>query len=131
MKKNLEQVRAQNALATFNPANRTRFRGKADGKIISGLPNHLINHGLLAMIAYGYSDKGHQFIFDAVAKHLADERIGIAPRNCETMEDLARFLTSEGATSDSLKRATAETMRFLQYAKRFSGESGNREDEAQ
>ena len=117
---NLEQIRARNAL-TFAKKDGHKIVGPQGGEVIKKLPPHILNHGLLATAAYSFSEKeGWQITFDAIAKHLADPDIDIVP--AEKVNDrasLMEYLTATTTTSEVLKLATAETMAWLQYARRF------------
>lgn len=117
--KNLEQIRARNALAL---ANETTLQGKQGGDMIKKVPSLILNHGLLATAAFSYSEKpsgAWVTLFGAITKHLADPDIAILPTGLSNRDQLMDFLTSKEATSDLLKRATAETMSWLAYARRF------------
>jgi hypothetical protein len=116
---NLEQVRARNAL-TFATQHGRNVTGAQGGEVIKKLPPHILNHGLLATAAYSFTEKqGWQLTFDAIARHLADPAIAIAPTSVNDRASLMNFLTDKSATSETLKLATAETMAWLQYARRF------------
>jgi hypothetical protein len=114
---NLEQVRARNALAF---ANKGLVSGEKGGEVIKKISPLIQNHGLLATAAYSFSEKeGWKKVFDAIAQHLADNEIAIVKSGCTTREHLMNFLTSTEASSETLKLATAETMAWLTYARRF------------
>lgn len=115
---NLEQVRARNALK-FAKDNGRNVTGSQGGEVIKKLPSHILNHGLLATAAYSFTEKqGWQLTFDAIAQHLSDPDIAIL-KGARTRQDLMDQLTGKEATSEVLKLATAETMAWLQYARRF------------
>ena len=114
---NLEQVRARNAL-TF--AHSGAVSGKQGGEVIKKVSPLIMNHGLLATAAYSFSEKeGWQKVFDAIAAHLSDPAIGILPAGTNDHGKLMTCLTGKDATSELLKLATAETMAWLTYARRF------------
>jgi CRISPR-associated protein (Cas_Cmr5) len=114
---NLEQIRARNAL-TF--ADKGFVRGEEGGEVIKKVSPLIQNHGLLATAAYSFTEKtGWQKVFDAIAQHLADKDIGIVAPDCTDREQLMKFLTRKETTSETLKLATAETMAWLTYARRF------------
>lgn len=119
--KNLEQVRAYNAnLFAIEVGN--RVQGSQGGEVIKKIPPLILNHGLLATAAYSFSEKsdGWELVFDAIAKHLADPQVNIVPASkVKNREQLLDHLTAPEATSEMLKRATNETMAWLQYARRF------------
>jgi CRISPR/Cas system CMR-associated protein Cmr5 small subunit len=126
--KNLEQIRARNALAL---ANETNLQGKQGGDMIKKVPSLILNHGLLATAAFSYSEKNDAWVtlFGAITKHLADPEIAIFPPGHSTRDQLMSNLTGKDATSDLLKRATAETMAWLAFARRFVKKSKALRDE--
>lgn len=114
---NLEQIRARNAMAF---ASEGRLTGVQGGELIKKVPPLILNHGLLATVAYSYSEReGWVRVFDAIAAHLADPQIGILPENCTKRNEMMDFLTGSRATSETLKLATTEAMAWLTYARRF------------
>jgi hypothetical protein len=114
---NLEQIRARNVLAF---AKSGTISGKEGGEVIKKIPPLILNHGLLATAAYSFTEKeGWQKVFDAIARHLADKDIAIVPRSVTNRQTLMDHLTKEETTSETLKLATAESMAWLQYARRF------------
>lgn len=116
---NREQIRARNALDFANEHGRN-VAGPQGGEVIKKLPSHILNHGLLATAAYSFNEKqGWELTFDAIARHLSDKDIGLAPASVKNRSTLMAFLTDKAATSETLKLATAETMAWLQYARRF------------
>ncbi len=128
--KNLEQIRAAAALEV---ADRTT---KAD---VNKLPALIIANGLLAAAAFvnEKNDKGKpkrpemQAVISGAAVHLASRDIGIVP-NCTDADSLIRKLSDPNdtqANSTRLQRATAETLLFIGYVKRFATkEKSNGED---
>ena len=118
--KNLEQIRARNAL-NFAEQKRGQLGGKEGGKVITKLPSLILNHGLLATAAYSYTEdaRAWELIFDAIASHLADAEIRILPPQANGREKMMAFLTGNDATSETLKLATAEAMAWLAFARRF------------
>lgn len=114
---NLEQIRARNALKL---AQAGAVGGDQGGEVMKKIPPLIQNHGLLATAAYSWSEKeGWQATFDAIAAHLADSHIEILPKDCNNREKMVAHLTSPDATSETLRLATAETMAWLSYARRF------------
>ncbi|MGF1453524.1 MAG: type III-B CRISPR module-associated protein Cmr5 [Opitutales bacterium] len=117
--KNLEQIRAMNALtAAFDGS---RYSGQQDGQVIKKIPPIIKNHGLLAAAAFALGEKqqGWRNAFNAITRHLACAEIALVPKECSTVDDLIAFLTSERADSEVLKLATAETLAWFNYARRF------------
>lgn len=116
--KNLEQIRAANALA-FAKAGQN-MRGQQGGNVLKKLPALVMGNGLLAAGAFAYaqkSDSGWRSCFDHIAKHLAHPDIGIAPGQ-DNLDKLMEFLSSK-ASSQVLKLATEESLAWLGYARRF------------
>lgn len=111
---NIEQIRARNALS-LGPVS-----GDKGGEVIKKVAPLILNHGLLATAAYSFTEKdGWQKVFDAIARHLADKDIAIVPETIKNRQDLMEYLTAKSTKSDVLKMATAETMAWLTYARRF------------
>ena len=126
--KNLEQIRAANALAYARAG--LEMRGKQGGNVLKKLPALLMSNGLLAAGAFAYAQKsesGWRTCFDHIAKHLAHPDIAIAPGQ-ENLEKLMLFL-SASADSQILKLATEETLAWLSYARRFEQNPDNGEEE--
>ncbi len=114
MSKNLEQIRAHNALAAAqNPDRHLR------AEYVKKIPAMIIQNGLLGAIAFAL-EKGGDYtnIFFAVLTHLASDQIrlnlGIQP------EAVRGFLGALADESSAVLRAiTAETLAYLNYLRRF------------
>lgn len=116
---NLEQVRARHALQ-FAQAAGDRVVGDQGGQVIKKISPIIINHGLLAAMAYSFTEReGWQLVFDAIATHLSSSQIAIIPSGINDRASLIAYLTGPDTTSEILKRATTETMAWLEYARRF------------
>jgi CRISPR/Cas system CMR-associated protein Cmr5 small subunit len=116
--KNLEQIRASNALAYTKAGLGTR--GQQGGNVLKKLPALVMGNGLLAAGAFAYAqrnDSGWRTCFDHIAKHLAHPDIAIAPGH-DNLDKLMDFLSSQ-ADSQVLKLATEEALAWLSYARRF------------
>ena len=114
---NLEQIRARNTLAF---AKSGAVSGKQGGEVIKKISPLVLNHGLLATAAYSFTEhEGWQKVFDAIALHLADPDIAILPADSRSRHAMMDYLSGPHASSETLKRATAETMAWLGYASRF------------
>lgn len=127
--KNLEQIRAANALAYAKAGLNTR--GQQQGNVLKKLPALVMGNGLLAAGAFAYAqknDSGWRTCFDHIAKHLAHPDIAIAPGQ-DTLDKLMDFLSVK-ADSQVLKLATEESLAWLSYARRFeqSPENGGDHD---
>jgi len=127
--KNLEQVRAANALAYAKAGLSTR--GRQGGNVLKKLPALVMSNGLLAAGAFAYAqktDSGWRSCFDHIAKHLSHPDISITPGQ-DNLERLMDFLSAK-ADSQVLKLATEETLAWLSYARRFeqAPENGGPDD---
>lgn len=115
----LEQIRARNALRC-DKEDGSSIKGPDGGDVIRKVPALLLNNGLLATVAYAYTQKpGWKILFNHVARHLSDRDVGVVPETVQDHEALMDYLTSPTATSETLKLATAETLAWLSYARRF------------
>lgn len=129
--RNLEQIRAANALAYAQAGVKTR--GAQGGEVVKKLPALIMCNGLLAAAAFAYAkgpDEGWYVCFDYLAKHLGDELVGVAPRQSDGLKELLTFLTSKDATSETLKIATEESLAWLAYARRFVRKGSEEETES-
>lgn len=118
--KTLAQIRAANAL------NASRIPGIGDGQAggdsLSGFAMLIRKDGLLATAAFALELKrdgspkqpGARRILDALAMHLE----GVEICTATTGQDLIEELTGDDDPS-RLRRATAETLAYLAYLKRF------------
>jgi hypothetical protein len=125
--KNLEQIRAANALAYAKAGLGTR--GKEGGNVLKKLPALVMGNGLLAAGAFAYAqkpDSGWRTCFDHIAKHLAHGDIAIAPGQ-DNLDKLMDFLSGK-SDSQVLKLATEETLAWLSYARRFEQAPENGDD---
>lgn len=119
--KNLDQIRAHNALAHKD----TIAASQGGGDAISGFPMLVLTDGLLAALAFACEWKNQQqgqrkhpgefTVATAIAAHLHTQN------NRITQAANADALVAELAAQDSdlLRRATAEALAFLNYLKRF------------
>jgi CRISPR/Cas system CMR-associated protein Cmr5 small subunit len=120
--KTLAQIRATNALGSANEPG--MGLGQQGGNALSGFPLLIRSDGLLAALAFAVEHKanggrkqpGCFLIAGAMAKHLSSEGVGIA----EAQEpDILVDELARAADASQLRRATAETLAFLNYLKRF------------
>jgi len=117
--KNLEQIRATNAMAYANAGVNTR--GAQGGEVVKKLPALIMSNGLLAAGAFAYAKgegEGWYLCFDHMAKHLAHLEVGVVPASKTDLKSLMKHL-SEDADSQTLQLATEEALAWLAYAKRF------------
>ncbi len=118
--KTLAQIRAANALS----ASRVKGMGfgQKGGNALSGFPMLIKTDGLLAAGAFavelnakGQSKQdGARLIMNAVAEHLA----GVGICKATVAKDLVEELAT-ATDASQLRRATVETLAFLNYLKRF------------
>lgn len=110
---NLDQIRAAAAL---EPAK------ELDRSAISKLPGLILNNGLLSAAAFcdaegGGDNRGHlKKAMVATAKHLASR--GIAAPGTQDIRSLIDDLSKKDSLN--LQRATAESLAYLAYLKRFA-----------
>jgi len=118
--KNLEQIRAASAISFAKDveAGTSIAKGAEGGEAIKKIPPMIMGNGLLAAIAFSLENQreGYASIFTALAKHLANPLISIAPGVTDA-KTLINFLVNED--SATLKLATAEALEWFSYARRF------------
>jgi len=117
--KNLEQIRAANALVYAEAGVNTR--GAQGGEVVKKLPALIMSNGLLAAGAFAYAKgegEGWYMCFDHLAAHLAHPEVGVVPQQKKNLKILLEHLAKE-ADSSTLKQATDEALAWLCYAKRF------------
>src|ERR1043165_1892699 len=102
--KNLEQIRAMNAMAYANADVNTR--AAQGGEVVKKLPALIMSNGLLAAGAFAYAKgEGWYLCFDYMASHLAPSEVAVVPVGKNDLKGLMRHL-SEEADSLTLKEAT-------------------------
>lgn len=127
--KNLEQIRAANALSYADAGVNTR--GSKGGEVVKKLPALIMSNGLLAAGAFAYAKgegEGWYVCFDHLAAHLAHKEVAVTPGDKRNLKALLDYLTKD-ADSDILRQATDEALAWLSYARRFvkkgNGEGGD------
>jgi len=130
--KNLEQIRARNALRAVDQIQHGDLRGEDKGDVLTGFPALIITNGLLATIAFSmskskvdkktdsYKKSGHEQICDFIAEHLQDGLVGALPIGTRTADAMLKWLTHDKQTSSDLRLCTAETLAYLNYLRRFA-----------
>ena len=122
--KNLEQVRAANAL----DAGKKNYRGVKDGEVVKKIPAMIRENGLLTALAFAVERKdgdalkheGHHGVWKAIIEHLAHKDIKRLARSCSP-DDLVVFLAQDAnATAACLRDITEETLAYLNYLRRFA-----------
>ncbi len=110
--KNLEQIRAKNALE----AAKEKISGKEGGEVAKKVPTMILENGILAAATFAReTGKGYDKVFHAIITHLKDENIGIMPK--DKMKIIDWLVTVD---SSKLRAVTAETMAYLSYLRRFA-----------
>jgi len=109
--KNLEQIRAAHALSAENAAH-------FEKKVVNKLPALIMNSGLLAATAFTFDSSREEMrrVMTAVAQHLAQQ--GLIAATNKTAQGLVGDLSDRD--SAHLQRATAESLAYLSYLKRFA-----------
>ncbi len=118
--KTLAQIRAANALNASHV--KGMGLGQKGGNALSRFPMLIKTDGLLAAGAFAIElnakgepkQEGARLIVNAVAEHLAAVGICKATVARDLVEELAT-----AADASQLRRATAESLAFLNYLKRF------------
>ena len=118
--KNLEQIRAANALAFANAD--LDVGGKEGGNVLKKVPALIMGNGLLAAGAFAFAQKenGWNNCFNHIAIHLAHPDIAILPNSAKDLDAMMLYLTGRDADSQTLKLATDEALAWLGYARRFA-----------
>ncbi len=127
--KNMDQIRAMNALAACDQIRRDDSGGRGDqgGDALTGFPALVINNGLLSALAFSQSKSksgksGHEIICDQIAIHLASSGIECVDSNVMDTDSLINSLVN--GDSMRLRICTAEALAFLNYLRRFA-KAGN------
>ncbi len=133
LKRNLEQMRAQNALEA---SLEKKFKGANDGEVVKKVPTMIRENGLLGALAFAMEAKedkkekagikltnpGHNDVFRAIIRHLAV--VGIIEREVD-MQTFVENLCESDATR--LRAVTSEAMAYLNYLRRFASKGAKEE----
>ena len=123
--RNLEQIRASHALEFYANNGSTALHGEEQGDVIRGLPALVIGNGLLATLAFAkMKGKGFATYANAIASYLASpapQGPAVVSATARDVDGLLRYLSA--ADSLVLQHATAETLAYLAYLKRFAPRS--------
>ncbi len=126
-RQNREQIRAAAALGFW--ATTKSARGKNEGNTVSKIPAMIITNGLLATLAFLKAGAdGQEKLAGEICRHLRETKVTPVEgfRAGETEFDaVLRSLTSGSATH--LITATAETLAYLSYLKRFQPKKNGQE----
>jgi CRISPR/Cas system CMR-associated protein Cmr5 small subunit len=125
--KNIEQIRALHAHRFWNPTDERGKRlladvkGEQGGDVVRGLSSLIITNGLLATLAFAKEKKkGYQTLMEEIGRYLSsqgDDGRKIFASATNTLDDFINMLT--GGNSMVLQRASAESLAYLAYLKRF------------
>lgn len=117
--KNLDQIRAANALAA---ATGTTFRGANDGEVVKKIPAMIRQNGILGALAFAQENDtktGHADVFRAIVAHLRVLRR--LPDTVAAQGPLDGFMKHLCAADSAMLRAvTDEAMAYLNYLRRFA-----------
>ncbi len=131
MIKNLEQIRAKNAL---DATAKKIFQGQEGGEVAEKVPAQIITNGFLGALAFAIDKKnrkknekskdappsddegeGYSMVFKEIMKHLGELKLC---KETENIEVFAREMCN--VSSDKLRAVTAEAMAYLSYFRRFA-----------
>jgi CRISPR/Cas system CMR-associated protein Cmr5 small subunit len=115
--KNLEQIRARNALV----AAKDPYRGDNEGEVVKKIPAMIRGNGFLAAAAFALQKGGdYERVFAGIVNHLAGKEAAKLMQP-GSVEDLVRWLSTYGkATAARLREVTQEAMAYLAYLRRFA-----------
>lgn len=114
--KNLEQIRAKNALAWKDKIGTGNEGGRAVAKKV---PTQIIQNGFLGALAFAIENKGsgYENAFKAILDHL---KIAKCDQGLPC-DDLQKFLDAlSDKDADVLRAVTAEALAYLNYLRRFA-----------
>ena len=112
--RNLEQIRAKNALTHENET----ILGENKGEVVKKVPSLIMDNGILATAAFAKeAGKGHQKVFECVIEHLRDQDVAKIDSGIHSLDDFLSYSTT--IDSAKLREITAETMAYLNYLRRF------------
>ncbi len=124
--KNLDQIRATNALAA---ATNSTFEGANDGEVVKKIPAMIRQNGILGALAFAHDNDrkaGHADVFRAIIRHLKElKRIPTTIADSGPLDSFLSHLCAADAAV--LRSATDETMAYLNYLRRFA-KKGNTHD---
>lgn len=115
--KNLDQIRAANALAA---ATGKTYQGVNEGEVVKKVPAMIRQNGILGALAFAKENEGksgHAGVFLAIIAHL--KSIGRLPgKKKEQLDGFIGDLCE--ADSATLRAVTDESMAYLNYLRRFA-----------
>ncbi|OGV78657.1 MAG: type III-B CRISPR module-associated protein Cmr5 [Lentisphaerae bacterium RIFOXYB12_FULL_65_16] len=118
--KNLEQVRAANALTAARSGG---FAGKNRGEVVKKVPTMIRENGILGALAFAVErndrnqlkNEGHYEVFKAIVVHLGKDKDPDAFLDRLTKTDAA-----------ALRADTTEALAYLAYLRRFADKEGRK-----
>jgi hypothetical protein len=119
--KNLDQLRAGNALK-FWASDPVRQLSPAEaGAAVEQLAHQVLRSGLLAAMALGrYKGRGWEMLVREIGQFLSPGRMAVLPVATVSAEAFLNVLTHEKSDSLLLQRATAEALEYLVYLRRLA-----------
>ena len=120
MTKSLDQTRATHALNAVTDDTKT-FIGKNQNDVVKKLPQLIMTNGLLGVLAFTKKESdasGYGKAMLAVGSHLAQKEVALLNAAPATVRDFIDMLAR--ADARALRHATAETLAYLNYLKRFA-----------
>ena len=112
--KNLEQIRAANALAAAPGIGSGKQGG---GNVAKKFPNYVRNNGILGAAAFAREDQGgYMHVMNAIILHLSSPHIDIV--KAKNLDEFIKELSEKD--SYTLIKATDEAMAYLNYLRRFA-----------
>ena len=120
----LAQIRALNALTAAENKDH-KYKGINDGEVVKKIPAYIIESGLLGALAFALEKGGgHLEVFEAVLTHLKSDGIN-DPTARSAADPKAWFEALAKADVSELRAATAETMAYLAFLRRFAKKETN------
>ena len=110
---NLDQKRAYNAITSQG-----KWTGVNDGQVVKKIPALIRENGLLGAAAFALEKKGgHEDVFNAIIRHLADPDIHMIEKPIPLQDFILKAAEMD---SSGLRAITSESMSFLNYLRRFA-----------
>lgn len=118
--KNLEQIRAKNALEA---ATGRTFQGAGKGEVVKKIPTMIRENGILGALAFAQENDektGHADVFRCIIQHLTT----IQKMPGSGRKDLQGFIDDLCASdAQVLRMVTTESMSYLNYLRRFAAKA--------
>ena len=116
--KNLDQIRAQNALKA---AGDSSFKGENKGEVVKKVPAMIQQNGLLGTLAFAISktqgqEKGYEEVLKASIEHYFKLPNVVKPKATD-LEGFSKWLCEQDAAQ--LRAVTTEFLAYLNYLRRY------------